>query len=118
MIGKTLLVPLSLIFFINFFACSSLPVLEHNYSVERADSFFLKGKYRLTQSIKAELPDGNNALLIGITVVDTDAKTISAVLMTVEGIVLLDAEYKDTNISIIRSIPPFDSRDFANGTYG
>ena len=61
------------------------------------------------------MSDGNNALLIGVTIADTDANTISAVLMTVEGIVLLDAEYKDNRVAVNRSVPSFDSAEFSTG---
>ena len=89
------------------------PLYVQNYPVNYNP--FLKNKTRLIHSIKADLPNGEAASIIGITVADPDLKTIHAVIMTIEGLVLFEGNYKNNAVTINRGIPPFDSADFASG---
>jgi len=63
-------------------------------------------------SLTAILPNGDTHVAIGVTTVDPDMETIHCAIMTIEGLVLFDAEYNQ-KIIINRSIPPFDSMEFA-----
>lgn len=75
---------------------------------------FPNGKWEFVHSIEATMPQGKNAVLIGITALSSQTGSIHSVLMTLEGLVLFDAQYDD-RVVINRGIPPFDSMDFARG---
>ncbi len=100
-------------------SCRSLPQLEPVDTGKYPDidtqcSFpFLNRKYRLVHSIEAALPDGSNSTAIGVVVADPDKETIHVVIMAIEGVVLFDALYAESKITINRGVPPFDSLDFA-----
>ena len=107
-----------LIFIISITSCKSLPEVNPGVlSVEKKPDVefnpFLNSKFRLIHSIKASMPGGNNSSLIGITVADPGSKSIQAVLMTVEGLVIFDACYSGGAITLNRGLPPLDSMDFA-----
>lgn len=96
--------------------CKSLPLIEHRSSSAQVQPYaFLKSKYQLTHSIKADLPNGVKALLIGFTEIDPSIKSMHAVLMSIEGLVLLDVIYKNNVPQVNRAVPPFDSSNFSNG---
>jgi hypothetical protein len=98
------------------FSCKSLPEIGPAGTLKPGfPDPFIRGKYRLSHSIKAELPNGNEALLIGLTIADGTERAFDAVIMTVEGLVLFEAGYADGALHVDRCIPPFDSPAFANG---
>ena len=70
--------------------------------------------WNLVHSIHAALPNGGNAVMLGVTAIDPKTGIIECVIMTVEGLVLFDARY-DRQIVIHRAIPPFDATGFARG---
>lgn len=100
-------------------SCKSLPVVEPAGTGFKPDiNPFPREKFQLTHSIKADLPNGDILLVIGLTVVDPVLRSIHAVMMTVEGLVLFDAGYKNNTVTIIRGMPgisPEDSTNFVNG---
>jgi hypothetical protein len=74
---------------------------------------FLEHRWRLVHLISGTLPGGANVSMIGVS----DASPLDKVhctLMTIEGLVLLDAEY-DGALAIKRGIGPFTSEDFVTG---
>ena len=56
----------------------------------------------------------NKAFMLGITRISPENRSIWAVMMTLEGMVLFDA-LNNGNLVINRAIPPFDSKFFAKG---
>jgi hypothetical protein len=101
------------------FSCKSLPVIESGKSGLKPDiSPFPGNKYQLTHSIKADLPNGDTLLLIGLTVVNPDERSIHAVMMTVEGLVLFDVSYQNNSIIINRGMPGMSADDSANFIHG
>lgn len=93
-------------------SCKNLPVIEQGISVIKPEiNPFPEKKYQLTHSIKAELPNGDLLLVIGVTVVDPDERSIHAVMMSVEGLVLFDINYKNNNVNVNRGIPGMQSVD-------
>jgi hypothetical protein len=69
---------------------------------------------QFVHSIRAAMPGGHEAVMIGVTAVFPETGTIECVMMTIEGLVLFDARY-DGRMTIHRAMPPFDSMDFARG---
>ncbi|MBN2159529.1 MAG: hypothetical protein JW807_09045 [Spirochaetes bacterium] len=95
-------------------ACASLPRLEPYGSEEGNDcgrkcfAPFLCGRWRLVHSINGTLPGGLRATMIGVTVADSETGRLRCSLMSIEGLVLLDAEY-DGKLTIHRGIGPLGS---------
>jgi hypothetical protein len=70
---------------------------------------------RYMHSLDAELPGGERMTVIGISVLDPDADTIQAAIMTLEGLVLFDATSSGSSMQVHRAVPPFDGPQFADG---
>lgn len=77
-------------------------------------SVFLSSSWRLVHSIEAVMPDGSKGYVIGITAADPVKGKIHAVIMSIEGLVVFEAE-SGADLRIIRAMPPFDSQVFAAG---
>lgn len=82
--------------------------------LERCRDVFPDGDRSYVHSIEAELTGRNHAFMLGITRISPQDRTIWAVMMTFEGMVLFDAIHDDSMV-INRAIPPFDSKFFAQG---
>ena len=101
-------------------SCSSLPTVypidgpAASTSPQRCGWMFPEGKWQFLHSIEATMPGGEKALIMGLTVISSRARTARCVIMTIEGLVVFDAQY-DGQVIINRGIPPFDSEDFAKG---
>jgi len=101
-------------------SCARLPEIVPQESslvskVEHTcDSLFLKQKWQMVHSIKAVLPNGQKETMIGTIILSPEKENIHCVIMSIEGIVLLDIVY-DKNIITNRAVPPFDSTDIAAG---
>jgi hypothetical protein len=107
---------LGILFFIA--SCGTLPKIHHADSRMRPEGspecrrLFLQGRWQFQHAIEATLPGGQKSVLIGVSVVSAESGRIRSVLMTIEGLVVFDAEY-DRDIRILRAVPPFDSDSFA-----
>lgn len=101
-------------------SCSHLPEIQPTgkpsctFDPKICATPFMKGKWQMIHSIQATLPNKKNAFIMGVTNVSERSRTIHVVMMTIEGLVLFDAQY-DGKITINKSIPPFDSAQFAKG---
>jgi hypothetical protein len=103
-----------------FCSCKSLPIIQpFDKPLDVKDKKlcsmpFVEGKWQFIHSIEATMPNRKKAFLIGITNISSTDKKISTVMMTIEGLVLFEAQY-DTQIKINKGVPPFDSKEFAMG---
>ncbi len=79
------------------------------------DALFPEGKWRFIHTVRATLRGDRQSVMTGVTVIDSDARSIHGVMMTVEGLVVLDAVYADGRMTLNRGVPPFDSKSFARG---
>jgi hypothetical protein len=101
-------------------SCSSLPTVYPidgsalSLPPQKCGRMFPEGKWQFLHSIEATMPNGEKAVMMGLTVISSRARTARCVIMTIEGLVLFDAQY-DRQVTINRGIPPFDSVDFAKG---
>ena len=99
-------------------SCSGLPRLKPadpktRYDIEKQCLRPFPGSpYRLIHSVEASLPGGTQIHLLGVLLVDPEARSIHSVIMTIEGFVLLDAELGKL-VQINRGVPPFDSVAYA-----
>ena len=101
-------------------ACTGIPrikpaVDEEKYTlVDNCRAPFLKGRWRLVHSISGTLPGGASVSMIGISLASPESAGLHCTLMSIEGLVVLDAAY-DGGLVINRGIGPFKSEDFAMG---
>jgi len=107
-----------LILTIFLFSCQTLPLI--NSPVSPADekaltcpSPFLKEKCRLVHAIETRVSGKTQSAIIGITLDDPSTRFVFCAIMTAEGMVLFEAESGPGTLKITRSLPPFDSADFA-----
>ena len=70
---------------------------------------------RYIHGLDAELPGGARMTVMGVAVIDPEADTIQAAIMTLEGLVLFDAASKGGSLQVHRALPPFDVPQFAEG---
>lgn len=95
-------------------SCQSLPVImQPEGKIFTCPSPFLKEKYRLIHAIEIRMAGESRGAIIGVTLADPATRKISCAIMTVEGIVLFEAEEEAGLLKVIRALPPFDSSDFA-----
>ena len=102
-------------------SCSNLPPIEipgSGQAVYRyrtcADTPFLKGGWQLVHSIAADLPQGRSSVFIGVSNLWSASQVVHCVMMTVEGVVILDAVF-GKELTINKGVPPFDDERFARG---
>ncbi|MCP4135321.1 MAG: hypothetical protein GY754_30410 [bacterium] len=104
-------------------SCGSLPEIKPAVPVEKdailkqCEIPFVKSKWRFVHSIEAEMPTGDTAFMMGITIADPSSRSLHSVIMSIEGLVLFNAAYsiKSKKLEIKRGIQPFDSANFALG---
>lgn len=76
-------------------------------------SVFIAKPFRAVHKIEAYLPFGGYQTFIGVTEIHPDTGFIKVVLLSPEGITLLDAESTGLEIKINSGMPPLDRKDFA-----
>jgi hypothetical protein len=102
------------------FSCSHIPniypteITNPNQILEKCRCVFPDNDWHFVHLIEATLSKEHKAFMMGITRISPQSRTIEAVMMTFEGMVLFDA-YDNGKIIINRAIPPFDSEFFAQG---
>jgi hypothetical protein len=93
-------------------ACQSLPNIHPSGAGDRhfdCAAPFTKSPYRFVHAIEARMPGDVRSSVIGITLVDSSRRLISCAIITVEGMVLWEAESSASGTIIHRALPPFDS---------
>ncbi len=76
--------------------------------------FFPSGSWQFVHSIVFSTENGAGSTVIGVT--SLTGTTLESALITVEGLTLFEAVYRDDNsFEIQRAVPPFDRPGFATG---
>ena len=83
---------------------------------QRCGKAFLSGNWQLVHAIDFNRGGRGGTSLIGVTTLT--GPTLHCLLMTVEGLVLFEAELDREQLTIQRAIPPFDKPEFARGLMG
>ncbi len=78
------------------------------------DLIFPRGDWQLLHAIEATVPGGGKQTILGLSQVSSADRTIHCVMMTLEGMVLFEADYNGA-IKIERAVPPFDKPGIAEG---
>lgn len=107
---------LILIFFL--LSCQTLPLINSplapaDEKVLTCPSPFLKERYRLVHAIEIRVAGKTQSAVIGVTLADPSTRLVSCAIMTVEGMLLFEAESGPGALKVNRALPPFDSMDFA-----
>ncbi len=76
---------------------------------------FIQHNWQFVHAIQTTMMGGSNGMMIGVTDISPERRRIHCVMMTIEGLVMLDAMESDGNVVINRGIPPFDSMNFVRG---
>lgn len=102
-------------------SCTGLPPIEPPGPGHAGDGLhlctgtpFIRGSWQLVHSIQADLPQGRRSVLIGVSNLWSVSQSVHCVMMTVEGMVILDAVF-GPNLTINKGVPPFDDERFARG---
>ena len=100
------------------FSCSTLPVIQSPAVQPGEKSFncpfpFFKKPYRLVHTIETKMAGKTRNVIIGITLIDPVAHSLSCAVLTAEGMVLFEAESTPEELKVTRALPPFDSKSFA-----
>lgn len=100
-------------------ACARLPTINPLVDASGAPSAmcevpFPVGNWQLLHKVEAQFSGGKKSVLMGITDIFPQSKKVHIAIMTVEGLVLFEAEY-DRELVVHRGISPFDSQEFARG---
>ena len=101
-------------------ACAQIPTITpitakpFSDRVAECDRVFPAGNWQFLHTVKAELPGENILVSLGLTVISSQPRSVRSVIMTVEGLVVFDAEYNQY-LTVHRAFAPFDSKEFAEG---
>jgi len=112
---------LSIAIFALFFlaGCASLPSLEPLSTVDNEPAVcqrpWVTEKRQFVHAIAVTLPDGKKTLITGVTTIYPEQRSVHAVIMTIEGLVLFEGRAKGDKVEIQRGISLFSSGAFAEG---
>jgi hypothetical protein len=101
-------------------ACAHLPEIrgmEGGSTTERiaaCGAIFPQGKWQLVHAIEILPPVGSKQTVVGIVQLSSEQRTFHCVLMTIEGLVLFEADF-DGKVKIERALPPLDKPGMAEG---
>jgi hypothetical protein len=110
---------IALLIFLLPTACARLPEIYKPAVISAAapaacERIFPQGHWQFVHRIDALPPDGSRHTFMGVIQLSSKAGTIHCVMMTVEGLVILEADY-DGAVHILRAVPPMDRPGLAEG---
>ncbi|NDY74508.1 hypothetical protein DO021_21775 [Desulfobacter hydrogenophilus] len=71
--------------------------------------------FQFVHAIELAMPGSHSAMLMGVVNIHPRHRAIHCVIMTLEGLVLFEANHTSKAFTIHRGIPPFDSQSLARG---
>jgi hypothetical protein len=102
-------------------ACGGPPAIrpatpaEHDGLLAQCQATWAPGEWRVVHTIRSTLPDGSPGAFVGVTAAEDGGRASRSVLMSLEGIVLLDASWTTDGLVVHRALPPLDAAGFAEG---
>lgn len=98
--------------------CSSLPEIRPASGLaleQRAvcSSVFVQKSTRFIHSIEARAAGKAQAVMIGVTLLNPQTRTVSTAIISAEGLSLFEATSVAGKLKVGRALPPFDAPDFA-----
>jgi hypothetical protein len=106
--------------FLILVSCAALPKIEPFRSPLpeggeiRCIRPYVTEKWQLVHSVKAVLPNDLRQSMIGTIIVSPEQNSVHCVLLSIEGLVILDAVY-DQEVTVNRAVPPFDKPAMIEG---
>jgi len=101
-------------------ACAHLPEIRQadpnstRQRVTDCTAIFARGDWQFTHAIEIFPPAGSRQTMLGIIQISSHTRTFHCVMLTIEGLVLFEADY-DGTITIQRAIAPLDKPGVAEG---
>lgn len=100
-------------------ACSQIPALKQVSETPlltdaACAAVFPQGDWQLLHAIEAKPPGMSKQTFLGLSQISSTQRTAHCVMMTLEGMILFEADY-DGTIKIERAVPPFDRPGMAQG---
>lgn len=114
------IVRLMLLMVLMLAACAHLPeirTMEDNAAAGRiaaCGAIFPHGKWQLVHAIEILPPVGSKQTVLGIVQLSSEQRIFHCVLMTIEGLVLFEADFEGA-VTIQRALPPLDKPGMAEG---
>lgn len=97
-------------------ACSSMPVIRPASGPAQeavCPQVFVSERTRFIHTIESHAAGQLQAVMIGVTLLDPGARSISSAIVSAEGLSLFEASSRKGEIHVSRALPPFDAPDFA-----
>lgn len=79
------------------------------------NALFPADSFQFVHAIELTMPGNHSAMLMGVVNIYPRHRAIHCVVMTLEGLVLFEADHTNEAFIIHRAIPPFDSQALARG---
>ncbi len=76
---------------------------------------FPAGPWESVHKIEATIRGMGSYSLLGVTRGEPSERSLQSILLTPEGFVLFDAEFRESDFSVRKAVAPFDSPAFARG---
>jgi hypothetical protein len=106
-------------FFILFIGCVSLPettqVPGSLEDLKGCYSIFPAGPWESVHKIEATIRGLGSYSVLGVTKGEPSESSLQSILLTPEGFVLFEAEFRDNDLSVRKAVASFDSPAFARG---
>jgi hypothetical protein len=106
-------------FLLTFIGCAPISetILSPGSEIELQACYaiFPTGPWESVHKIEATFRRGGSFTLLGVTKGNPSEQNLESVLLTPEGFILFEAEYKKNGMTVRKSVPPFDSPAFAKG---
>ena len=113
-IGRILFVVLMLA------GCTRLPEIRTIEGITSASpvascvAIFPQGRWQFVHSIEIQPPVGSEQTVLGVIQLSSQLRAFHCVLMTIEGLVLFEADF-DGAVKVQRALPPLDKPGMAEG---
>ncbi|WP_320041547.1 hypothetical protein [uncultured Desulfobacter sp.] len=91
------------------------PVPDDQSISRELNRLFPTGSFQFVHAIELTMPGSHSAMLMGVVNIHPGQQAIHCVIMTLEGLVLFEADHTRESFTIHRAIPPFDSQALAQG---
>lgn len=100
--------------------CARLPEIRPTEGIATArqvaycEAIFPQGRWQLVHSLQIRPPVGSEQTVLGVIQLSSQQRTFHCVLMTIEGLVLFEADF-DGAVKVQRALPPLEKPGIAEG---
>lgn len=98
-------------------SCAALPAIsprnDSGGKMFACQAPYFTVKNRFIHAIEVRRAGQAQTVMVGVTLIDPAARTISCALVSTEGMAFFEAAQGPDGLAVSRALPPFDSGDFA-----